>query len=55
VNAHQVLMSDYYAAREWWELSREAASNGHTTEATEWAAEHPRPTFREFLINQRRQ
>lgn len=53
MTAHDILMSDYYAACEWWELQREAASNGHATEAAEFAADHPRPTFKAFLIDRR--
>lgn len=47
-------MSGYYAAREAEEQEAEAASLGYATELAEWWAEHPRITFKQWLINQRR-
>lgn len=50
---HQQLMSGYYAAREAEEREAEAQSLGYATELSEWWQDHPRITFKEWLINQR--
>ena len=41
---------DFYNATHTWELDAEAASLGYPTELAEYAAEHPRPTLKGFML-----
>lgn len=44
------VMEHYYAAAHAWWLDCEATAIGYATEAAEYAAEHPRPTLKGFLV-----
>lgn len=44
------LLSEFYNATHAWELAAEAASLGYPTELAEYAAEHPRPTLKGFML-----
>lgn len=50
---HRRLVAEYRLYVEAWELQAEAAANGWATEYEEYAAAHPRPTFKEWLIGHR--
>lgn len=52
---HRDLMDGYYAAREAWERQAEAVTHGYETEMREYRQENPPPTFREWLVGNRRQ
>jgi hypothetical protein len=51
---HHWFMSVYYAIRDDWLDRREDFSRGYATEMAEFARLFPRPTFKWYLINQRR-
>lgn len=50
---HELLMSEYYAARAVQEADAEQYSAGYTTELAEYYAYHERLTFKEFLIGRK--
>jgi hypothetical protein len=50
--SHADMMSAYYAAREAWEVAREAASHGYVTEQREYAEHTPPPRLAEFMTLQ---
>ncbi|MEU0315917.1 hypothetical protein [Nocardioides sp. NPDC006273] len=45
-----LITSHYYAAEHAWELDAEAESLGYATELEEYAAAHPRPTLKAFMV-----
>lgn len=49
----EYVMDAYYAAAHAWWLQCEAVALGYETEIAEYAAEHPRPTLKAFLIGLR--
>ena len=51
---HRLLVDEHRIDRHNWELMREEASNGHATEAEEFEAKHPGPTFKARLIANKR-
>lgn len=46
----ELAVETWRAAYDAWTLELEAASNGWTTEASEFRAQHPTPTFKATLI-----
>jgi hypothetical protein len=50
---HELLMSEYYAIREWEESQAEQYTAGYATELAEYWAFNPRTTFKEFLIGRK--
>ena len=47
--AHRQLVADYRAARQAWQDAAEAATYGYATELADYAADHPPPTFKQWL------
>jgi hypothetical protein len=47
---HHRFMATYYEMRECWLSHREATTNGHPSDREAYAADHPRPTFKAYLI-----
>lgn len=45
-----LITSEFYNATHAWFLAAEAASLGYATELEEYAAEHPRPTLKGFML-----
>lgn len=46
----ELITSEFYNATHAWELDAEAESLGYTTELEEYAATHPRPTLKGFMV-----
>ena len=46
----ELITSDFYLATHAWELDAEAESLGYPTELEEYAATHPRPTLKGFML-----
>lgn len=47
---HADLMAGYYALREAQEASAEQATSGYASELSDYWHEHPRVTFRRYLV-----
>ncbi|GGR49545.1 hypothetical protein J2S40_000194 [Nocardioides luteus] len=45
-----LITSEFYNATHAWELDAEAESLGYETELEEYAATHPRPTLKGFMV-----
>lgn len=52
-SAHRALVDGYRALRRYEEQACEEASIGYATEEAEYWREHPRTTFRDYLIGMR--
>lgn len=50
---HDRLMEEYYAARDAQEHQAEMEGYGYSEETAEFYANHPRITFKEFLIGRK--
>lgn len=46
----EMIVDAWRCAHDAWEAAREAACNGWATEEAEWAADHPRPTLKSFMV-----
>lgn len=46
----EFIVSHWFAADSAWQLDREATAIGYATEEAEYAAEHPRPTLKAFMV-----
>ncbi|KAB2809288.1 hypothetical protein F9L07_19810 [Pimelobacter simplex] len=46
----ELIVSSWSAADHAWWLHREAVAVGYATEEAEFAAEHPRPTLKAFMV-----
>lgn len=46
----ELITGEFYNANHAWELAAEAASLGYATEHAEYAAAHPRPTLKGFML-----
>ena len=51
---HSDLVESYRLAREAWEAQADAAAIGYATELAEYRLAHPPPTFRQWLVQYRR-
>ncbi|MGH3973207.1 MAG: hypothetical protein ACRDS9_07770 [Pseudonocardiaceae bacterium] len=45
-----LITNEFYNATHAWELDAEAESLGYATELAEYAADHPRPTLKGFMV-----
>jgi len=46
----EFITAEFYAADHAWWLERERVALGYTTEMREFAASHPRPTLKGFML-----